>query len=78
MTCDQHQTQCEKRFSKLEEELLTLTEAHFKLDGDVRVSHERVEQLTKTIAALTKALWGVVASTLTTLFGFVFWYIQHN
>ena len=78
MTCEQHQTQCEKRFSKLEEELLELTEAHFKLDGDMRVSHARIDQLTKTIAALTKALWGVVASTLTTLVGFVFWYIQHS
>lgn len=78
MTCEQHQTQCEKRFSKLEEELLTLTKAQSRLDGDMRVSHERVEQLTKTIAALTKALWGVVVSTLTTLVGFVFWYIQHS
>lgn len=78
MTCEQHQTQCDKRFAKLEKEMLDLTEAHYKLDGDVRVSNAHVEQLTKTIAALTKALWGLVVSMLTTAVGFVIWYIQHN
>jgi septal ring factor EnvC (AmiA/AmiB activator) len=76
MTCEQHQTQCDKRFAKLEGELLALTEEHFKLDGDVRVSNARVEQLTKSLAALTKALWGVVVSMLATLTGFLIWYIQ--
>lgn len=37
---------------------------------------EDVVHMTKSISALTKALWGVAASLLATLFGFVLWYIQ--
>jgi len=38
---------------------------------------EDVLHVTKSISALTKALWGVAGSMLATLFGFVLWYIQH-
>ena len=78
MTCEQHQTQCDKRFEKLETEVSALAKAHLELEGDVRVSDTRVEQLTKTLAGLTKALWGLVISMLTTAVGFVIWYIQHS
>lgn len=37
---------------------------------------EDVIHVTKSIGGLTKALWGVAASLIATLFGFVIWYIQ--
>lgn len=76
MFCEQHQTRCEERFKLLEDHLERLTADHHKLVGDVRVSNERITQLTKTLAALTKALWGLVASLFTALAGFFIWYIQ--
>jgi len=78
MTCEQHQNHCEQRFNKIEKDLTLLTEEHYKLDGDVRVSNARLEQLTKTLAGLTKALWGVVISVFTLLAGFLIWYIQNH
>lgn len=38
--------------------------------------NEDVIHMAKSISGLTKALWGVAASMLATLFGFVLWYIQ--
>lgn len=37
---------------------------------------EDVQHIAKSINGLTKALWGVAASTMATMFGFLIWYIQ--
>lgn len=37
---------------------------------------EDVTHVTRSISALTKALWGVAGSLMASLFGFILWYVQ--
>lgn len=59
----------DKSFEEQEHNIKELTVSHARISEDVL-------HMTKSISALTKALWGVAASILGTLFGFVMWYIQ--
>ena len=75
--------ECQVEFEKIHkridkrDETLTEQENEIKEHGlsIARIS-EDVIHMTKSINGLTKALWGVAASMMATLFGFVLWYIQ--
>lgn len=58
----------------------TLSEQEKKIEEhsvSIAKTSEDVIHITKSMGALTKALWGLAASLMAALFGFVLWYIQH-
>lgn len=75
--------ECKEEFEKLHkridkrDEVFNEQETELK-DHAVAIAKisEDVIHVTKSIGGLTKALWGVAASLIATLFGFVIWYIQ--
>jgi hypothetical protein len=45
-------------------------------DVDIGVLKSNMENLTKGLDRLTKAIWGLVVMSLGTLVGFFIWYVQ--
>lgn len=75
--------ECKAEFERLHDRIDKKDEAFDAQERDIRKHEvalarisEDVLHMTKSIGGLTKALWGVAASMLGTLFGFVLWYIQ--
>lgn len=75
--------ECKAEFERLHERIDKKDKALDAQEHDIRKHEvalarisEDVIHMTKSIGGLTKALWGVAASLLATLFGFVLWYIQ--
>ncbi|MBE7048670.1 MAG: hypothetical protein E7393_04800 [Ruminococcaceae bacterium] len=67
---------CKERFEAIERRLEKgdgVLKAH---TTDIAVLKTNMENLTKSLSALTKALWGVCGTALASLFGFFMWYIE--
>jgi hypothetical protein len=45
-------------------------------DVDIGVLKTNMENLTRSLGGLTKAIWGLVVMVLGTLVGFFVWYVQ--
>lgn len=67
---------CKERFDKIDQRL-DKGDGEFKSQGEKLIELKTdLSYLAKSLDGVTKALWAVAVSTLTTLLGFVVWYIQ--
>lgn len=76
MNCEMNE-ECKERFRSIDERLRAGDKLFSKHTTDIAVIHTNVEMLIKSMNNLTKALWGVCATTLASLTGFFIWYIQN-
>lgn len=67
---------CRERFASLERRMNIKSEKLDECTTDIEVLKTDMGHLTRSLNALTKALWGVAASMLAVLLGFFIWYIQ--
>lgn len=74
MDCDS--AYCRKRFETIERRLDLKSVMLDKHNADIEVIKTDMAHLTKSLNALTKALWGVAGTTVAALFSFFIWYIQ--
>lgn len=68
----------EKRLEVGEKRMNGKSEIIDKHGVDIEVIKTNTAHLTKSMDALTKALWGVAATTMATLLSFFVWYIQNK
>jgi len=68
---------CMDRFETIERRLNTKSDLLDQHNIDIAVIKTDMGNLTKSLNALTKALWGVAATTMTTLLSFFVWYVQN-
>lgn len=67
---------CKERFDSIDKRL-EKGDDEFKIHGEKIVKVEtNVDNLTRSLHGVTYALWGVAASIIATLSGFVIWFIQ--
>ena len=64
------------RIDKKSEELKEQSKSIHDNEVEITKVSEDVQHMAKSINGLTKALWGVAASLMATMFGFILWYIQ--
>lgn len=76
MICEINE-ECRDRFKEIDNRLRAGDKLFNQHTTDIAVIHTNVEMLIKSMNNLTKALWGVCATTLASLTGFLIWYIQH-
>lgn len=77
MYCEELHAICKEKFGTIEKRL---NEKSRVLDGnvtDINVLRNEIAHVTRSIGALTKALWAIAGSIVATLFGFFVWYIQN-
>ena len=67
---------CRERFEQIEKRLDMKSVLLDKHNTDIEVLKSDMAHLTKSLNALTKALWGVAATTGATLLTFFVWYVQ--
>lgn len=68
---------CTERFETIERRLNVKSELLDHHNTDIAVLKTDMAHLTKSMNALTKALWGVAGSTIVTLVTFFVWYVQN-
>lgn len=66
-TCDPEE--CDRRFRKLDEE-------NAGTNKEIALTNLRLDNLTRAVTSLTKAVWAAVVAGIGTGFGFIIWYIQ--
>ncbi|MBQ8525969.1 MAG: hypothetical protein IJ460_04555 [Clostridia bacterium] len=76
MICEKNDN-CKERFREIESRLDEGDKLLIKHSTDIAVLHTNIEMLIKSMNCLTKALWGICGTTITTLFGFLIWYVQN-
>ena len=67
---------CAEKFDLIEKRLNIKSDLLDKQGIAIEVMKSDMLHLTKSLDALTKALWGVAATTLATLLSFFIWYVQ--
>lgn len=73
--CNQY-NYCKEKFDMIERRLNSKSEMLDQHQTDIGIIKTNVDNITKSMGALTKALWGVAGTTLATLLSFFVWYIQ--
>jgi uncharacterized coiled-coil protein SlyX len=67
---------CKERFLRLEHRMDIKSEHLDQCEVTLATIQRDIDYLTKSLNALTKALWGMAGTTLATLLGFFIWYVQ--
>ena len=70
------ENECKERFEKVERRLDKGDGVIKEYGTDIAVLQTNMDNLTKSLSGLTKALWGMCGTIITALFGFFIWYIQ--
>ena len=74
--CKEELRKLHERIDKRGEEIKDIQDNLHNNEIEITKVSEDVLHIAKSINGLTKALWGVAASTMATMFGFLIWYIQ--
>ena len=69
---------CTEKFGILEKRLSVKSDLLDKHGIAIEVIKTDMTHLTHSLDALTKALWGIAATTLATLLSFFVWYVQNR
>jgi len=67
--CDERHRDINQRLTKHGEEIEILQKSDVK-------NSTQIDNLTNAISSQTKAIWGMVLATLSTLLAFFIWYVQ--
>ena len=76
MDCIKINEYCKEKFQTFEKSLNYKSEQIDKQAIDLAKLSVEVANVTKSMNALTKALWGVSGTIIATLIGFFIWYVQ--
>ena len=68
---------CKEKFGTIEKRLNEKSHILDENVTDLNVLRNEIAHVTRSIGALTKALWAIAGSIVATLFGFFVWYIQN-
>lgn len=68
--------QCKERFKEIISRIEAGEKVFSQHTTEIAVVKTNMENLVKSMNALTKALWGLCGTTLSVLIGFFVWYIQ--
>ena len=68
---------CKERFREMEERITAGDKILSEHTTEIAVAKTDISNLIKSLCALTKALWAICGTIVTTLFGFFMWYIQN-
>lgn len=74
--CTQHFERIDARLHELEQNEAGQAARFAELSVLTARMHEKLSTLEVSLRGLTKALWGISASVLAALFGFLLWYVQ--
>lgn len=67
---------CEDRFARLERRVDKKSDELDIQQEKIARLEEKFDSLTRSIQALTKALWGMSGAIVSVLLGFFVWYVQ--
>ena len=73
---DEVKDYCRERFERIEGRLDEKSKLLDENNTEIEVLKTDMGHLTKSLNALTRALWGVAGATVATLASFVVWYLQ--
>ena len=67
---------CKERFKEIYNRLESGEKVFSRHTTEIAVVQTNMQNLVKSMNALTKALWGVCGTTVSALISFLVWYIQ--
>lgn len=73
---NQIQAYCKERFENLQNSLNSKEQILNKQSIDIEVLKTNLAHLTKSLNALSNALWGMAGALMLSLFSFFVWYVQ--